>query len=100
MKLPSGSSSGPNLAGAMEKRAEVRRAAKGSVQIRLQAPRVEIQGELVDLSPSGFRMRHNYPALAAGEFVDFAHREASGRARVVWTRVLAGKTESGFVVAE
>jgi len=30
--------------------------------------------------------------------VEFAHVEASGRARVMWNRILAGGVETGFLV--
>jgi hypothetical protein len=54
----------------------------------------------VDVSASGFRMIHECPALTAGQFVEFSHFEAEGRARVVWTRILANAVESGFVLAD
>lgn len=89
----------PTVAGA-EKRRETRRPGKGNVLVRCASPhRLEIEGRLVDISASGFRMVHACPALAAGLYVDFSHVEAKGRARVVWTRILAGSVESGFVVA-
>jgi hypothetical protein len=42
---------------------------------------------------------HECSALTAGQFVEFAHVEAKGRARVVWTRIVSGSVESGFVIA-
>jgi hypothetical protein len=44
-------------------------------------------------------MAHDCAALTAGQYVAFAHVEAKGRARVVWTRILDDSVESGFVVA-
>ena len=44
-------------------------------------------------------MVHDCAALTAGQFVEFSHVEAKGRARVVWTRILAEAVESGFVLA-
>ena len=60
----------------------------------------DIQGRLVDVSASGFRMAHDCSALTAGQYVAFAHVEAKGRARVVWTRILDDSVESGFVLAD
>lgn len=83
-----------------EKRREVRRPGKGNVRVQWANPRAhEVEGRLVDVSVSGFRMAHACSLLAAGQYVDFAHVEARGRARVVWTRIVSGAVESGFVVA-
>jgi hypothetical protein len=83
-----------------EQRRETRRPGQGSVLVRSESPGSRnIQGRLVDVSASGFRMAHNCSALTAGQYVAFAHVEASGRARVVWTRILDDSVESGFVVA-
>ena len=82
-----------------EMRREARRKAEGVVRVRFANPRpVEVEGRLVDLSLSGFRMSHGCVALAAGQVVEFSHLEATGRARVVWNRVLAERVETGFLV--
>ena len=91
---------------APEKRREPRRPAHGSVEVKWSDPVPSaIRGSLVDLSPSGFRMAHACAALEAGLVVEFSHDEAHGRARVVWTRVLARdatghRVESGFLVLD
>lgn len=83
-----------------EKRREARHPGSGNVLVRPEAPGSrDIQGKLVDVSVSGFRMAHQCAALTAGQYVEFAHVEARGRARVVWTRILEQAVESGFVVA-
>jgi len=94
-----------NAATASEQRREPRRAARGSVEVKWSDPvPAVINGSLVDVSPSGFRMSHTCVALEAGLIVEFAYDEASGKARVVWTRVLtqeshaALRVESGFVI--
>jgi hypothetical protein len=82
-----------------EKRKEPRRKAEGAVRVRFANPQpVDIEGQLMDLSPSGFRMAHTCVSLTAGQVVDFAHIEAVGRARVMWNRVLAERVETGFLV--
>ena len=82
-----------------EKRREDRRDATGTVRVRFSDPRtVEIEGELMDISSSGFRMAHGCASLEAGQLVEFSHVEAAGRARVMWNRILAERVESGFLV--
>jgi hypothetical protein len=82
-----------------EGRKEPRRPVEGEVRVRFENPqRREIQGRLVDLSASGFRMAHEYAALEAGQIVEFSHIEARGRARVVWNRIADARVETGFVV--
>ena len=84
-----------------EQRREARRRGRGSVLVRSENPGSrDIQGRLVDVSASGFRMAHECTVLTAGQYVKFAHVEAKGRARVVWTRIAAEAVESGFVVAD
>jgi len=83
-----------------ESRRETRRPGKGNVLVRWSNPRAQqVEGKLMDVSDSGFRMAHACSALAAGQYVEFSHFEAKGRARVVWTRIIGGTVESGFVVA-
>jgi hypothetical protein len=80
-------------------RREQRRQADGAVRVRYSNPRpVEIQGRLVDISLSGFRMAHDCVALASGQMVEFTHTEASGKARVMWNRVIDQRVETGFLV--
>lgn len=82
-----------------EKRREARRAASGNVRVKFTDPEpLEIDGELIDISTSGFRMTHACTSLQSGQVVEFAHVEASGRARVMWNRILAGGVETGFLV--
>jgi hypothetical protein len=84
-----------------EQRRETRRRGHGNVLVRPENPGSrDIQGKLVDVSTSGFRMAHNCSALTTGQYVTFAHVEARGRARVVWTRILDNSVESGFLVVD
>jgi hypothetical protein len=82
-----------------EQRRETRRKADGLVHVRVSDPQLmEIEGRLIDLSASGFRMAHGCMSLAAGQVVEFTHLEAVGNARVMWNRVVAGRVETGFLV--
>jgi hypothetical protein len=83
----------------LEKRRESRRPADGVAQVEFDNPRpVKIEGRLMDVSPSGFRMAHSHTSLAAGQVVEFSHSEASGSARVMWNRILDRRVETGFLV--
>ena len=76
----------------VDNRREPRYPAHGTVEIRWDDPVIMVvQGFLVDISHSGFRMRHSCQALEAGTIVNFVHDEAQGRARVVWTRLTASR---------
>ncbi len=82
-----------------EMRREQRRKADGEVRIRFANPEPgEIEGRLVDISLSGFRMTHNHVTLAAGQVVEFTHPEAAGQARVMWNRVADDRVETGFLL--
>jgi hypothetical protein len=82
-----------------EKRREERRAATGRVHVKFTDPEpFEIDGNLMDISTSGFRMSHDCQSLRSGQVVEFSHTEATGRARVMWNRILAGGVESGFLI--
>ncbi len=82
-----------------ENRKEPRRAVNGEVRVSFENPqRQEIQGRLMDVSVSGFRMAHEFAALEAGQIVEFTHIEAAGRARVVWNRIADAQVETGFLV--
>jgi hypothetical protein len=59
----------------------------------------EVQGHLLDRSPGGFRVQHGFPGLTCGQVVQFRFKGSSkGRARVVWTRILGDRTETGFFI--
>jgi hypothetical protein len=82
-----------------EKRSETRRATTGNVRVRFTNPEpLEIAGKLMDVSTSGFRMVHDCASLHSGQVVEFAHIEATGRARVMWNRIMGGGVETGFLV--
>ncbi len=82
-----------------EMRREERRPTDGAVRVRYANPRpMEIEGRLVDVSLSGFRMAHSCVTLVSGQMVEFTHTEASGKARVMWNRVVDQRVETGFLV--
>jgi hypothetical protein len=96
-------SSGPAFSGQSkpEHRREARRTASGPIVVRFgQEQAFEIQGHLLDVSPSGFRMLHQCTTLETGQMVEFSHPEASGTARVVWNRIVDRMVETGFFVVQ
>ncbi len=82
-----------------ERRHESRQQASGRIEFTVQAAtQVVFQGELLDMSRSGFRARHERTSLSTGEKVRYAHHGGSGAAKVMWSRIFRGKVESGFLV--
>lgn len=82
-----------------ERRAETRRPARGEVTLWLNGSALTtVSGHLVDIAKSGFRAQHHSPALLPGHIVEFDLAGVNGRARVVWTRILAEHVESGFLI--
>jgi len=80
-----------------EKRQEIRQPAEGPVLVNFSNPQpMEILGELMDVSPSGFRMAHANQSLQSGQMVGFSHGLAMGTARVMWNRILDHRVETGF----
>ncbi|MGI8744334.1 MAG: PilZ domain-containing protein [Bryobacteraceae bacterium] len=57
----------------------------------------DIHAHLVDISNNGFRAAYGYPALSPGQLVAFQHATARGTARVIWTRIIGARIESGFL---
>jgi hypothetical protein len=82
-----------------EKRREPRQPAEGPVLVRFADPQpLEILGQLMDVSPSGFRMAHANQSLHSGQVVEFSHSLAVGAARVMWNRIVDQRVETGFLI--
>lgn len=85
--------------GLLDRRLESRSSAGGEVLLTLEGVRkVDVHARIVDQSPSGFRAEHGCAELSSGAEVAFRYCSVSGRARVVWTRILGPVLESGFFV--
>lgn len=83
----------------IERRTEPRVPVKGEVVLALDGPVPRIiNGELLDVSRSGFRAAHSSPLLETGSLIRFRHETASGSARVCWNRSTSGRWETGFVI--
>jgi len=82
-----------------ERRNEPRVAAKGKVRLRAEAAASPaVKGTLMDTSAGGFRARHDCFEFSSGQVVEFEHRLAEGRARIMWTRIIGNLVESGFLI--
>jgi hypothetical protein len=83
----------------VDQRKEQRRPAEGVIRVWFANPEpFEIQGQLLDVSASGFRMAHECSTLQAGQMVEFAREKAAGRARVIWNRIANAHVETGFLL--
>lgn len=82
-----------------DRRAEPRQPASGAVRLCQSSQMAErFEGQLLDTASSGFRARHSRLTLASGELVHFEFAERSGLARAVWTRIVNGGAETGFLI--
>jgi hypothetical protein len=86
-----------------EQRREPRRAADGEVRFLLgeNLPHIdpaEVRAKLLDRSDNGFRAQHDCVQLMCGQLVKFRLAKSKGLARVVWTRILGDRVESGFLI--
>jgi hypothetical protein len=83
----------------IDRRREPRTQGGGSVVLLAEQPfRRWIEGSLLDMSRSGFRMSHRDGELEVGNSVEFWIGDRRGEARVIWHRIVADRIESGFVV--
>jgi hypothetical protein len=81
------------------RRKEARTKTQASVELLIEdSPPSVVRGLLMDVSASGFRAVHQCPSLSSGQDVQFHHQFACGKARVMWSRVVPGRVESGFLV--
>ncbi len=82
-----------------DRRREPRLQARGEVELFLEDDSGDsIIAILLDVSSSGFRAAHDCSDLHTGLELDFQHPQGSGRARIMWNRVVDGRWESGFFV--
>jgi hypothetical protein len=81
------------------RRAEERVTSDGEVTLSFDdpAPR-RFAGHLLDYSARGFRAAHAWARFENGQVVEFRHNTASGRARVMWNRIVGEAVETGFLV--
>ena len=86
-----------------EQRREPRRAAGDEVLFLFGASLPDthdgtVRATLLDRSANGFRAQHDCAQLTCGQLVKFRLAKSKGLARVVWTRILGDRVESGFLI--
>jgi PilZ domain-containing protein len=96
MSAPIAGRNGGSMTATHENR-EPRTPTQGDVVLRLYNPDQTLRGELVDISPHGFRVRHQ-SRFAVGREVLLSHEGTQVRARAMWSREAAGWVETGFYV--
>jgi hypothetical protein len=88
----------------VEQRREPRRAAEGEIRFSFgqgggRGHARDVRGMLLDRSASGFRAQHDCAELTSGQVVQFRLTPASkGHARVMWTRIMGDRVETGFLI--
>lgn len=82
-----------------ERRREPRVPSQGSVSLRVLTPLPHlIEGELVDESASGMRVRLPGRMLETGTEIEFQAPHRQGRARVMWSRCGESGFEAGLYI--
>jgi RNA polymerase sigma-70 factor, ECF subfamily len=80
---------------------ELRHPASGPITLTLEhQPNNAIAGELKDLSPSGFRVCLNCPALVSGQLAEIRYAQKEKKVRIVWVRKQRRRIESGLLLQE
>ena len=82
-------------------RSERREAAEGEVIFHLAGTTgQQFRARLLDVSPHGFRAEHAIPTLSVGTELSFEHPGRSGKAVIVWNRIVGAGVQTGFFVKE
>ncbi|MBM3761783.1 MAG: PilZ domain-containing protein [Acidobacteria bacterium] len=82
-----------------DRRSEARLKANGTVTLRLNEEyQVPFDARLMDISASGFRVRHANTELHSGQECDFTLPGTRGKAKVVWNRTTPDFIETGFFI--
>jgi hypothetical protein len=79
-------------------RSETREPANGAVSVYLGNGKPEIHGEMVDVSPSGFRIRYRGKALTLGSEVRISYPWGKVHASIVWVSEIGEYVETGFLI--
>lgn len=77
-------------------RSEERQSVAGQLTLRLSDPARSIQGELIDASRRGFRLKHSAAELVPGKRVQVVYPWGNVWARVVWSSPDGAEYQSGF----
>ena len=83
-----------------ERRREKRQTVSGEVTLIFEDTNATVGGVLMDVSPGGFRIKHNYQEISLNQVARVQYADGERRARVAWNRRLGGEIESGFMVID
>ncbi len=83
-----------------ERRREKREATSGQVTVTFEDGNVTVSGLLLDISPGGFRIKHNYQEISLNQVARVQYGDGDRRARVAWNRRLGSDIESGFMIID
>lgn len=82
-----------------DRRREPREEARGLVRLfTVDQERLAFEGEMLDVSQSGFRLMHANQRVRSGDEYRFESPFNGGLARVMWNRILDNAVETGFFV--
>lgn len=82
-----------------DRRSEARLKANGTVTLRLNEEyQVPFDARLMDISASGFRVRHANTELRSGQECDFTLPGTRGKAKVVWNQTTPDFIKTGFFI--
>jgi hypothetical protein len=85
----------------LDRRRDPRRPARGKIFMILKdSPETVIEGSLVDVSASGFRVACPIRSLRTGQEISAVYAGGRVRARVVWVRALGSRFEAGCVLLD
>ncbi len=99
MKLLSNNWRSSTVVSIDDRRAEPREEAHGLVRLfSVEHERLIFEGEMRDVSASGFRLEHHHQRVSSGDEYRFESPYSSGLARVMWNRILDTSVETGFFV--
>jgi hypothetical protein len=82
-----------------ERRRAQRRAATGTIEVLFADPvPTVIEGEVLDVSSTGFRLSHTSNQLVAGLDVQLRYEGHQYLARIIWTHIQNGHRQSGCML--
>ena len=80
-----------------ERRREKRESSSGQVIMIFEDTHARVTGTLMDVSPGGFRIQHEYAEVSLNQIARIQYSEGEKRARVVWNRRAGSEIQSGFM---
>jgi hypothetical protein len=84
-----------------DRRSATRHKSAGTVAFHFRdGVTVDFEARLLDVSATGFRVRHSNAGLRSGLECEFSLPGTNGRARIVWNRITPEHIETGFLILD